>query len=215
MSDARLVSPAAERNLAPIADVLAERLPAKGLILELASGSGQHAAALAARFPALEWQPSDRDPDALTSIEAYRAEADCANLRPAMEIDLIRPLWWQDVSLMPAAMLAINVTHVAPWSVTKSLLDAAEGLLTDGPFFIYGPFMRDGRHTSDGNAAFDRSLKQRNVAWGLRDLADIAIAAQERRLRLAEIVPMPANNFFLVIRKTADASGKTPAEEIY
>jgi len=199
----RLRGPAFERNHAPIWSVIAPFLrERRGDVLEVGSGPGQHVVAYAGRSPAITWWPSDIDPRHLASIAAWRAHARLANVEPPMRIDLLDAAW--DAALPMAdplqAILCINVLHISPWGVTENLLaGAGRRLAPDGRLFVYGPFRRDGAHTAPSNAAFDASLRAQDPAWGVRDIADIAAVADRCGLRIAEIAPMPANNFVLVI----------------
>lgn len=193
--DSRRTSPAAQRNAAAIAGVLAEVLPDSGLALEIASGSGEHAVAFAQRWPGLTWQPTDRDPAALASIDAWAAEAGLHNLRPAILLDVERP--WQ----IPAAqaVICINLVHIAPWSACEALMRGAAAVLPQGaPLFMYGAMKVGGQFTADSNAAFDESLRARDPAWGVRDLEAVEAEANKHGLMLARTVAMPANNFSLV-----------------
>lgn len=194
MSDARWSSPAAQRNASPIAAVLAEAAPETGLVLEIASGSGEHTAAFCGLWPRLTWQPTERDPAALASIDAWAAGA--ANVLPAQVLDVERWPW----PITAAAMvICINLVHIAPWSACEALLRGAAATLPQGaPLFMYGPMKVDGRFTSDSNLEFDRSLRARDPAWGVRDLEAVAAEASRHGLGLVRTVPMPANNFSLV-----------------
>jgi SAM-dependent methyltransferase len=205
--DGRLDAPAFHRNHAPIQAVLAQYLRGKrGDVLELGSGTGQHAVEFARTFPELVWWPSDLNDNHLRSIEAWRAYVQLANLRPPLRIDIAAPDWGvtqSDAKFL--AIVCINVLHIAPWSVSEGLFaNAARHLRHDGRLFIYGPFMRDGRHTADSNAAFDASLRQQNAAWGVRDTADLRDLAAHAGLTLAAIHEMPANNFTLMFARQFD-----------
>jgi hypothetical protein len=189
-------SPAAQRNAEVIAGVLAEVLPARGLVLEIASGSGEHAVALAGRFPEITWQPTDRDGAALASIDAWAAEAGLANLRPALTLDVERQPW---PVAQAAAVVCINLVHIAPWSACVALMRGAAAVLEVGsPLYMYGAMKVGGRFTADSNEAFDRSLRASDPAWGVRDLEAVAAEGLKNGLRLARTVAMPANNFSLV-----------------
>jgi SAM-dependent methyltransferase len=189
-------SPAALRNRDPIAAVLGGWLPESGLVLEVASGSGEHAAHFAERFPTLDWQPSDPDPDALNSIEAWRADSGLANLREAVILDAAAATW--PVTAADAA-LNINMVHISPWEAALGLLDgAARVLATDGKLILYGPWIVAGVETAPSNLAFDADLKRRNGSWGLRKVEDFAAAAEERGLSLSDQREMPANNRMLL-----------------
>jgi SAM-dependent methyltransferase len=211
MSTAKRVSPSAARNLAPIVEVLASRLPREGLVLEIASGTGQHIAAFARRFSQLAFQPSDPDPAARASIEAWRAEAGAANLLPPLNIDVKEEGWWKAVDGPVAAIVAINLVHISPWAATEGLFAGAGRLVGEnGLVYHYGPYKRDGAHTAPSNEAFDASLRRSDPTWGLRDIADVADIAAANGLLLEEIVPMPTNNFSLVLRRAGGQAALAP-----
>lgn len=186
-------APAAARNVGPIGDVLAEWLPAAGLVLEIASGTGQHALAFARRFPALEWQPSDPDPDALASIAAWQAEGP-DNLRPPIRLDVMAD--WPVESA--DAILCVNMVHISPWQCSFNLLDGATRLLASGaPLILYGPWLESGVEPAPSNLAFDQDLRARNPGWGLRRVEDFAAEGALRGFVLAARRPMPSNNLML------------------
>jgi len=192
-------APAALRNREPIAHVLAEWLPAKGLVLEIASGSGEHALFFAERFPSLEWQPSDVHPDALASISAWRDTADLPNLRAPMTVDAALAAWPIERA---DAILSINMVHISPWASALGLLEGASRLLQpDAPLILYGPWLKDDIETVPSNLDFDADLKRRNSAWGLRRVEDFAAAAQPRGFALEDVRRMPANNLMMLWRK--------------
>ena len=194
----RRSAPAALRNRPFIADVLAEWLPKTGRVLEIASGTGEHAVFFAQRFPNLEWQPSDIHPDAISSIVAWREAADVPNLRAPIEIDASASHWPIDRA---DAVLSINMVHISPWASALGLLDGAARLLSNGaPLIMYGPWTANGVETAASNLDFDSQLRARNPQWGLRSVEDFAAAAQERDLRLVETRAMPANNLMLLLR---------------
>jgi len=208
--DGRLDAPAFHRNHAPIWSVLARFLTGKtGDALEAGSGTGQHVAGFARASPGIVWWPSDPNAQHLRSIAAWRAHAQLANLRDPMRIDLMAPDWalGENAALLPRAFCAIvciNVLHIAPWGAAEGLLHGtARRLDADGCLFVYGPFMREGRHTAASNAAFDASLRAENPDWGVRDTHSLAALADSVGLRLAEIVDMPANNFVLRFERAA------------
>jgi len=175
-------------------------LPARGLVLEVASGTGEHALHFARAFPDLRWQPSDPEPAALGSIEAWRAESDLPNLLPPIRLDA-RPEDWPVAAA--DAMLCINMIHISPWSATVGLMRGAGRLLEPGaPLYLYGPYRRAGIETAPSNAAFDESLKARDPAWGLRKLEDVIAEAETKGFALDRIVEMPANNLSVVLRKS-------------
>ena len=196
---ARRSAPAALRNRQPIAKVLEEWLPDRGLVLEIASGTGEHAVHFADRFPQLEWQPSDIHPDALASIRAWRAEAGLPNLREPLTIDASSASWPIDAA---DAVLSINMVHISPWASALGLLNGAARILPAGaPLILYGPWLKDDVPTAPSNLAFDSDLKRRDPAWGLRRVEDFATAADGRGLRLMETRAMPANNMMLLLRR--------------
>ncbi len=200
MTDARRFSAAAERNREPILDVLRRVLPARGTALEIAAGSGQHAAHFAAHLPQWTWLASDADDDALASIDAWRAQSKLANLLPPLKLDVLAPEW-PGVPVVDAIFCA-NLLHIAPWAACAALMrGAAHHLAAHGVLVIYGPFVVDGEPTAPSNLAFDADLKARNRAWGLRRLADVVAEAQKVQLALRERVSMPANNLTLVFRR--------------
>ena len=191
-------APATERNRGPIRDVLARVLPASGTVLEIASGSGEHAVAFAQAFPALTWQPSDPDPSALASIAAWREEAGLANLAPPIELDVMKP--WP--ALAPSAIACINMVHISPWEASLALFANAGRILAPGALlYLYGPYRFSGAFTADSNAEFDRSLRARDPRWGVRDVDDLVATARAAQLELVETVAMPANNHSLIFRR--------------
>jgi hypothetical protein len=190
----RRSAPAASRNVGPIGEVLAEWLPAEGLVLELASGTGEHALAFARRFPALAWQPSDSADEALASIEAWRAEGP-PNLLPPLRLDAAE----QDWPIARAdALVAINLVHISPWEAALGLLDGAARILPTGaPLILYGPWIEDDVPTVPSNQLFDTDLRARDPRWGLRNLPDFRREAEARGLFLEQRRAMPANNIMV------------------
>jgi SAM-dependent methyltransferase len=198
--DLRRNAPAAERNRAPIEAVLREELPGAGRVLEVASGTGQHATWFAAAFPNLIWQPSDPDPGALASIAAWRAEAGLGNLLAPILLDADRDPWPVAAA---DAILCINMVHISPWTATLGLLRGAGALLPSGaPLILYGPYRRDGVPTAPSNESFDASLKSRNPDWGLRALETVTAEAETQCLHFDRLVEMPANNVTVIYRRT-------------
>jgi hypothetical protein len=189
-------APATARNREPIGDVLARVLPAQGLVLELAAGSGEHSIYFAARFPALTWQPSDISAEALASIEAWRAEAALPNLRAPLRVDVTAPVWPLDRA---DAIICINMVHISPWDAALGVFAGAQRL-TAPLLYLYGPYRFDGEFTAPSNAEFDRSLRSRDPRWGVREIRDLEAAARDRGYRLDEVVQMPANNHSLIFR---------------
>ena len=194
---ARKHAPATLRNREAIAAVLAQVLPEAGLVLEVASGSGEHCAFFAERFPGLRWQPSDPEPSALTSIAAWCAGL--GNVAAPVAIDAAAQDWPVERA---DALLCINMVHISPWEATLGLLDGAVRVLPGGaPLILYGPYRRAEVETAPSNEAFDVSLKARDPRWGLRDVADVSAAASARGLSFERLVEMPANNIMLVYRR--------------
>jgi len=198
--DARETAPSAERNKQPILEVLARVLPPRGLVLEIGSGTGQHVAHFAKALPALTFQPSEMDVERHASIEAWAAAGKLTNVRPPLAIDVTQGPWPVAAA---DAVVCINVIHISPWEATLALMAGAGRILSAGGVLMtYGPYMRGGAHTSQGNEAFDASLRARNPLWGIRDIAKVAEVAGNEGLVLGETVPMPANNFTLIWRKS-------------
>jgi hypothetical protein len=203
MTDHRRSAPHVARNAVPIAEVLAEILPARGMVLELASGTGEHILHFAREFPRLLWQPSDPEPAALRSIEAWRAESGLFNLLPAISLDARAADWPVPQT---DAILCINMVHISPWAATAGLMRGAGRLLGEGaPLYLYGPYRRSGVETAPSNEAFDESLRARDSEWGLRTLEEVEIEAGKHGLQLDRSVEMPANNLSIVFRKGATA----------
>jgi hypothetical protein len=200
-ADPRQYRPHVARNREPILDVLKRVLPSRGLVLEIASGSGEHAAYYAVQLPALTWQPSDPDLEALNSIAAHRAASGAANLLPPLHLDVTENAWPVERA---NAMMCANMIHIAPWAACEGLIAGAGRVLpAGGVLYLYGPYKIDGRHIAPSNADFDASLRARNATWGIRDLGDVTTLAQRHGLTLTETVPMPANNFSVVFRRGA------------
>lgn len=189
----------AERNKGPIVDVLARVLPKRGVVLELASGTGQHVTHFAKTLRGLTWQPSDPDPELRESIALRVRDEQLANVNPPIDLDVTRLPW----PLRTAdALVCINLIHVSPWSATLALFEGAKALLpTQHVLLLYGPYRRHSRHTSESNAQFDSDLRAHDPAWGLRDLEAVSEVADRAGLGLTEIVEMPANNFSLVFKR--------------
>lgn len=199
-SDPRRSAPAALRNREPILAVLKEVLPTQGRVLELASGSGEHAIHFAAALPGLSWQPSDPDAAARLSIAAWRESVGMTNLLEPVGIDAARPqTWCVDEA---DALVCINMVHISPWDATLGLFDGARKVLpADAPIVLYGPYKRADVPLEPSNAAFDADLKRRNPEWGLRALETVVGEAKARRFTLDRVVEMPANNLCVVFRK--------------
>lgn len=189
-------APATARNREPILAVLRAVLPARGRVLEVASGSGEHAVFFAAALPGLTWQPTDPDHAALASVAAHAADADLPNLAAPCRLDVHDDTWPIDQA---DAIVCINMIHISPWSATEALMRGAGRLLAAGaPLVTYGPYRFGGAFTAESNAAFDASLRARDPAWGVRDVDDIAAAAAPHGLRHEATHPLPSNNHALV-----------------
>jgi SAM-dependent methyltransferase len=198
-SDPRLYHAHVARNRQPILDVLARVLPPTGLVLEIASGSGEHVVFFAQNLPSLTWQPTDTDAAALASITAHRAAARLPNLLEPMRVDATAERW---LVARADAILCNNMIHITPWRVTEGLMAGAGRILESGGIlFLYGPYRVGGRHTAPSNQEFDGWLKAQNREWGIRDLADVTALAQRHGLNLAETVAMPANNLSVIFRR--------------
>ena len=193
-------SPSTARNREPILAVLRPRLPASGLVLEIAAGAGEHAVFNAAALPHLRWQPTDPDSEALASIAAWRDHAGLANLLPPLRLDAADPDGWPIEAA--DAVVNINMLHISPWSAAQGLMAGAARLLPSaGLLYLYGPFIEPDVATADSNLAFDESLRGRNPTWGLRRLDAVTALAAEHGLKLDERIAMPANNLSLVFRR--------------
>jgi SAM-dependent methyltransferase len=198
--DDRLYAPSAARNREPVFSVLRPYLPERGLVLEIASGSGEHTAYFAAASgPALVFQPSDPDPRARASIDAWTAALGLGNVRPALAFDVTAADW-------PIAaadiVICINMIHISPWQAAVGLMRGAGACLPPGGMlYLYGPYRRGGQHTAPSNEAFDRDLRARNPAWGVRDLEAVAALAQSHAFAPPLIHEMPANNLSLILRR--------------
>ena len=198
-ADGKWFIAAAERNKGPIRDVLARVLPRRGVVLEIASGTGQHVVHFAKAFSGLTWQPSDPDSELRESIALRVRDEQLPNVNPPIDLDVARLPW----PLQTAdALVSINLIHVAPWSATLALFEGAKTLLPpQHVLLLYGPYRRYGRHTSESNAQFDSDLRAHDPEWGLRDLEAVSDVAGRAGFVLAETVEMPANNFSLVFKR--------------
>jgi len=198
---ALLESPAAERNKLPILAAIRARLPATGVVVEIASGTGQHIVHFAREVPALIWQPTDVDDDLRAAASERVRAAGLSNVRAPLRLDVLASDW---PALDARAVICINMIHVAPWSATRGLMAGSARLLRPGsPLFLYGPYKRGGRHTATSNEAFDESLRRRNPEWGVRDLDDVERCAEQHGLMLADVAEMPANNLTVTFQRKA------------
>ncbi|GER06401.1 SAM-dependent methyltransferase [Iodidimonas muriae] len=198
-------APATERNRDAILDVLKNHLPAHGQVLELASGTGQHAVYFAPCLAPRIWQPSDLMADNIASISAWKKEMPCETLRDPIRLDASDPAWPDGLlksSPTITAITAINLIHISPWTVTEGLMAGAGRLLPEGGvLYLYGPYKINGAHTAPSNEAFERWLTDQDQAWGVRDMGTVAECAAKHGLHLHEKIPMPANNFSLIFKK--------------
>ena len=191
-------APATDRNREPIREVLARELPASGTVLEIASGTGEHAVAFAQAFPTITWQPTDTDPTAIASIAAWRDKAALPNLCAPLLLDVTELPWPVDQA---DAIVCINMVHIAPWEAALALFAGAGRLLAQGALlYLYGPYRFDGT-TAASNEDFDRSLRARDPRWGVRDVRELGDAAAEHGLVMRGVVAMPANNHSLLFRR--------------
>ena len=193
-------APSTARNRQPILDVLRPRLPPVARVLEVASGAGEHAMFVAEALPGVTWQPTDRDDEALISIAAWGAVSGLVNIAAPLRLDAADPASW------PAgpfeAVVCINMIHISPWAATQGLMAGAARVLTPGGrLILYGPYLEAGVDTAAGNLSFNESLKSRDPAWGLRDLADVTALAAAHDLTFAERIAMPANNLMVLFEK--------------
>jgi hypothetical protein len=203
-ADARQYAPAAERNAGPILDVLGRYLPSTGTILEIGSGTGQHAVKFAAEHPELIWQPSDPDPAARASIAAWTAATDLSNVLRPLDLDVTAEDWTLALQRPLQGIVCINLLHIAPWAACTGLMTGAAELLEPAaPLYLYGPFKQGGRHTAPSNAEFDRYLRACDPTWGVRDLEAVVESAGHHGLNLVDIVPMPANNLSAILRQAS------------
>jgi hypothetical protein len=199
MSDARHFAPATQRNRDPILQVLQSFLPEMGVVLEVASGTGEHAVHFARYMPLLIWQPSDPDASSRASIDAWAAGAGRPNLRAAIDLNAAAPTW---PVTKADAIVCINMIHISPWASAEGLMAGAERLLAKGaPLFLYGPYRRQGVPTAPSNEAFDENLRSRDRRWGLRDLETVVALANAHGLELEKVIEMPANNLAVIFRK--------------
>ena len=210
MIDRRQYAPATQRNREAIAAVLQKYLPHQGSILEIASGTGEHACFFAPLFSPRWWITSDADPFCRESIAAWRDHEALANFRPPLDLDVNAKVWPVEQEILEepiTAIVAINLIHISPWESCLGLLTGAERILPEGGIlYLYGPYRQKGVSTAPSNEAFDQSLQSRNPAWGLRQLEDVIGEAEKRNLHNQAIIPMPANNLSVIFQK---GSGET------
>lgn len=206
LQDARQHTPATQRNREPILEVLMQVLPTTGSVLEVASGTGEHAVYFAPRLFPRQWIPSDPNPLHRASIAAWRKHVPCETLHPPLEIDVREPVWIveKEIPFHPSpitAIVNINMLHISPWDACLGLMAGAGRILSSGGIlYLYGPLKRDGKHTAPSNAAFDEYLRAQNSEWGVRNLEDVVTAASTHNLSLVNVYQMPANNFSVVFK---------------
>jgi hypothetical protein len=199
LSSDRLFSPSAERNKGQIGKILSQVLPERGVVLEVGSGTGQHVAQFARAMPKLIWQPSERDADCLRSIRAWLLVEALSNVRPPLHLDVNALPWPADSA---AALVCINMLHIAPWSVAEALFTGGKSLLSGGGLLcLYGPFKREGRHTSPSNKDFDALLRRQDPEWGVRDLDEVSGLGDVKGFDLLQTHEMPSNNLTIVFQK--------------
>jgi hypothetical protein len=198
-ADNRRYAPATARNREPILEVLRGVLPAAGLVLEIASGTGEHAMHFARALPGLTWQPTDPSPEARQSIAGWIAAEGLANVLPPRDLDVTTAAWPVDRA---EAVTCINMIHISPWEATEGLMRGAGRLLGSGaPLYLYGPYRRGDRPLEPSNAAFDEDLKRRDPRWGLREVDEVTSCAAGHGFERIAVVEMPANNLSVVFRK--------------
>jgi DNA modification methylase len=208
-NDARRFAPATQRNREPILRVLRQVLPPTGTVLEVASGSGEHAIFFAPRLKPRLWQPSEPEPILRDSILAWMHEVPSDNILPPIPLNVAESVWsieqaenWGEIQSDITAIIAINLIHISPFAATLGLMAGANRILPPGgTLYLYGPFKRGGKHTAPTNESFDYSLQQQNSEWGVRNLEDVEVVALQNHLILSEIVEMPANNLSVVFQK--------------
>lgn len=209
-SDLRQYAPATARNREPIYQVLSKILPMQGVVLEIASGTGEHSVYFAPQFPQLQWLPSDANPTAIASIRAWQAHASIENSLAPILINVMESDWWVPVQqhlakqqLELTAIININMIHISPWEATLGLFAGCQSLLkSGGVLYLYGPYKQRGKHTALSNEQFDDSLQSRDFRWGVRNMEDVIDVAQKNHFTFRESTPMPANNFSLLFERT-------------
>ena len=201
--DAKRYAVATQRNREPILKVLQKVLPSEGNILEIASGTGEHAVFFASQLQGCQWYPSDRDSSLRDSIVAWSKECPTDNLHPPLDINASSEPWSIETAAISIdAIVNINMIHIAPFSACEGLMAGAGRILPlGGILYLYGPYKREGKHTSVSNEAFDKSLRDRDSRWGVRQLEDVIAVAQKANLTLQEVIAMPANNLSVIFSK--------------
>jgi len=200
----KLYAPATKRNREPLLAVLRSHLPERGTVLEISSGTGQHAAYFTPRLAPLWWLPSDITESNLSSIEAWCSEAKTNQLLSPIRLDVTDSPWAVEEMVLPSAVSAIvnfNMLHITPWECCEALFLGAERLLqSQGTLILYGPFRKNQRHTAPSNEVFDARLRAQNLCWGIRDLEAVLEVAKKRHFNCSQVISMPANNLSLVFQ---------------
>ncbi len=212
MADLRRYAPATERNRQPILDVLQRVLPKAGTVLEIASGTGEHATFFAPRLSHLQWLPSEPDVESRASVAAWVEALPSENLLTPLALEVSQQPWPVEdpgtelksrLTQPITAIVNINMLHISAWQMCEHLMSGAQRVLpVGGILYLYGPFKREGKQTAPSNEAFDAMLRDRNPDWGIRDLEAVSAIAQQHSLSITEVVPMPANNFSVVFQRT-------------
>jgi hypothetical protein len=204
-ADQRKFAPATQRNREPILELLLQILPQHGTILEIASGTGEHATFFSHHLAPRQWLPSDPNPELRASISAWAEFFPCEAMQPPLDLDASSPIWPVEKEIIPqpsiSAIVNINMIHISPWSSCLGLMAGAGRILPSGGIlYLYGPYKQNGEHTAPSNADFDESLQAQNPDWGVRNLEDVVKAAEAQNLTLHQTHPMPANNLSLVFK---------------
>ncbi|OBQ05641.1 DUF938 domain-containing protein [Anabaena sp. AL09] len=204
-ADQRKFAPATQRNREPILELLLQILPQHGTILEIASGTGEHATFFSYHLAPRQWLPSDPNPELRASISAWTEFFPCKAMQPPLDLDASSPIWPVEKEIIPqppiSAIVNINMIHISPWSACLGLMAGAGRILPPGGIlYLYGPYKQNGEHTAPSNADFDESLQAQNPDWGVRNLEDVVKAAEAQNLTLHQTHPMPANNLSLVFK---------------
>lgn len=203
MNNFKQYAPATQRNKEPILEVLLRVLPKSGNILEIASGTGEHSLFFAPTFSPRKWIPSDPNPTARNSIEAWRQESLIDNIQPPLNINAASSSWeLEEKQLNITTIININMIHISPWNACLGLMEGAKRILPSGGIlYLYGPYKQGGKHTAPSNESFDQSLRSQNPEWGVRNLEDVVKVAEEKGLIFQEMVEMPANNLSVIFQK--------------
>ena len=199
----RNYAPATQRNRQPILEVLQSTLPSTGNVLEIASGTGEHAVFFAPFFSPRQWFPSDLEAASCQSIDAWQQHCAIEDVQPSRIVNVLQSQWWQEIDIANlTTIININMIHISPWQATLGLMEGASHLLPpEGILYLYGPYQKDGKHTAFSNESFDEFLKAQNPEWGVRHLEEVIKIAENNQLIWQKTVPMPANNFSVIFQK--------------